>query len=204
MTDLEPAWGALVQDCFEHPQSSAALGRFFEAVAPYLRAALTSRYYGDPSLIEDALQSAFLKFMVIFRETPRRSLNIGYFVVVTWNSLMDELRRRKGHLAIDELAESELPNMPAPAAQELDHRLSLLQHAMTRLDSRCQFILQSYYLNEVDPKKLAEWLKISPDSVHMAIKRCRDRLRIEVKDLTSSIAEAMTSKPKEHPTQTVK
>jgi len=204
LTDLEPAWDALIQDCFEHSQSTAALGRFFEAALPYLRAALTSRYYGDPTLVEDALQSAFLKFMSIFRETPKRPLNLGYFVVIAWNTLLDELRRRKGHLAIDELAESELPSIPAPSRQESNLRLSLIQHAITLLHPRCRFIIESYYINEVDPKELAAWLNVAPDSVHMAVKRCRDRLRTVVQQLSSEVSAEIVSQPGQHPTQAIK
>jgi RNA polymerase sigma factor (sigma-70 family) len=194
LTDLEPAWGTLIHDCFEHPQSKATLARFFEAIIPYLRAALTSYHYGDPTLVEDAIQSAFVKFMKMFRESPRRPLRIGYFVVIARNCLIDELRGRKGHLSIDDLAESELAAAKVPALRDPDHRLTLIQHAMARLDSRCQFILESYYVNEMDSKDLAEMLNVSPDSVHMAIKRCRDRLRMAIADLTRSLSETMASK----------
>jgi DNA-directed RNA polymerase specialized sigma24 family protein len=63
----------------------------------------------------------------------------------------------------------------------------LLQHAVTLLDPRCQFIIESYYIDEVDSGRIARWLKIGPDSVHMAIKRCRDRLRTVLADLTTGV-----------------
>jgi RNA polymerase sigma factor (sigma-70 family) len=182
---LEPDWDALIQDCFEHPRSHAILGRFFEAILPYLRAALSARSIGDRSLIEDALQSAFVKYMDIFQKGPIRRVNLGYFVVVAKNGLIDELRRRKGHLAIDDVAESELPSVSASTTDENSDRILLIQHAMAQLDSRCQFILESYYIDEVDAIRLAGWLKIAPDSVHVAIKRCRDRLKTAVAKLTA-------------------
>jgi RNA polymerase sigma factor (sigma-70 family) len=197
LKDLEPNWDALIQDCFEHPRSLASQGRFFEAILPYLRAALTSRYFGDRSLIEDALQSAFVKYMEIFQKMPKRRLNIGYFVVVAKNCLIDELRRRKGHLAIDDVAEDELPSVPATTMDDQDGRMLLIQHAMMQLDPRCQFILESYYINEVDARKLAEWLKIAPDSVHAAVKRCRDRLKAAVTDLTAPNSRVPVSQTKE-------
>jgi RNA polymerase sigma-70 factor (ECF subfamily) len=196
LKDPEPDWIALIQDCFEHPRSHAILGRFFNAILPYVRAALTSRYSGDLSVIEDALQSAVVKYMGIFQRTPKRRLNLGYFIVVAKNSLIDELRRRKGHLPIDDVAESELPSVPATTTDELDGRMLLVQHALMQLDSRCQFILESYYIDEVNAQKLAEWLNIAPDSVHMAIKRCRDRLRAAVRDLTAPTSQLSVSKIK--------
>jgi RNA polymerase sigma-70 factor, ECF subfamily len=188
LTELEPDWNRLIDDCFEHPRRHETLNRFFSAIVPYLRAALTSRYSGDPSLVDDALQSASLKYLKIFQETPKRPLSVGYFIVVARNCLIDELRRRKGHLPIDEVAETDLPSVPATTADERDDRMLLVQHAMMQLDSRCQFILESYYIDEVDGGKLAEWLNIGPDSVHMAIKRCRDRLRKALADLTAQLA----------------
>ncbi len=179
MPDPEPKWDALIRDCFRHPNDEATLARFFGAILPFLSAALLATYSRDQEIVKDALQSAFTKYIEIFRKGRGKSqeLVVGYFVVVAKNCLIDELRRRKGHVPIDEVAESELPAFSAPDDDERASRMLLLQYGMMRLDSRCQFILESYYIDEVDAASLANWLRIAPDSVHMAIKRCRDRLR---------------------------
>jgi RNA polymerase sigma factor (sigma-70 family) len=178
LREAEPNWDALIRECFRHPKDEAALGGFFEALLPYLTAALLGTYTGDREIVRDALQSAFLKYINIFRRKgENRDLAIGYFVVVAKNSLIDELRRRKGEIPIDEVAETELPFVQAVGEDDREARMMLLQYAMLQLDPRCQFVLESYYIDEMGAAKLAERLSVAPDSVHMVIKRCRDRLR---------------------------
>ena len=179
MRESEPDWPALIAACYAHPHSDDHVGRFFEALTPYLRAALASRATSDPTLIDDALQATFLKSLKLFAQTPSTPVGVGYFVVVARNCLIDELRRRRGHLRIDEIAEADLPQT-AGAGAESDDRMLLIQYALTRMEPRCRFILERYYIDEVESRLLATWLQIGADSVHVAIKRCRDRLRLEL------------------------
>lgn len=177
MKTAESHWDGLIRDCFLHPRDERPLTRFFDEFSPYLRAILVSTFSRDLSIVEDALQSAFVKFLIIFRSEQKVPLHIGYFVVIAKNCLIDELRRRKGYVSLDEVAETELPNIPAPEMNAPEIRMMLLQNALLQMDARCRFILESYYVNEVDAHTLATELRISPDSVYMAIKRCRDKLR---------------------------
>jgi RNA polymerase sigma factor (sigma-70 family) len=177
LREAEPNWDALISDCFRYPHDDAVLGRFFELLLPYLTAALLATYTRDREIVRDALQSAFLKYINLFRKQENRALAIGYFVVVAKNCLIDELRRRKGEVPIDEVAETELPFAQASGEDDREARMTLLQYAMLQLDPRCQYVLESYYIDEMNSAKLAEWLSVAPDSVHMVIKRCRDRLR---------------------------
>lgn len=176
--EREPDWDALIEDCFKRPDDNSRLTRFFESILPYLRAALTATYSRDAGIVQDALQSAFVKYIEIFRKGKKSAkLRLGYFIVVAKNCLIDELRRQKGQVPIDELAELEIPLERTSDVQEREDRMLFLQYAMTRLDPRCQSILESYYIDEIDAPTLASRLGIADDSVHMAIKRCRDRLR---------------------------
>lgn len=172
----EPNWSALIDACRKHPRDEAVLTPFFETILPYLRAALLSVFSRDVGLVEDALQNACLKYLEIFTEKRDRPLSVGYFFVIARHSLIDELRRRKGHLPIDEVAERDLVAVPS-ANNDSSVKTLLVQHALMQMDSRCQFILQSYYINETDSRTLASQLQVAPDSVHMIIKRCRDRLK---------------------------
>lgn len=184
MQGPEPNWDALIRDCLEHPRDEPTLTRFFQALLPYLSAALLATYSRDHETVQDALQSAFLKYIDIFRKGGKSSPpTLGYFVVVAKNCLIDELRRRKGQIPIDEVAESELPAFTPPDLVDRADRMLLLQSGMMRLDSRCQFILESYYIEEMDSVQLAHSLGIASESVHMTIKRCRDRLRTVLTEL---------------------
>ncbi len=190
MREAEPNWDALIRDCFRHPKDEAALGRFFEALLPYLTAALLATYTGDREIVRDALQSAFLKYINIFRKAESRDLAIGYFVVVAKNCLIDELRRRKGEIPIDEVAETELPSVQASSEDNREARMTLLQYAMLQLDPRCQYVLESYYINEMKTVDLAERLSIAPESVPMITKRCRERLRQILAEPSFGLGEA--------------
>jgi RNA polymerase sigma factor (sigma-70 family) len=185
LRDPEPDWPALIAACYAHPHSDGPLGRFFEALTPYLRAALAVRSISDPTLVDDALQATFLKSLKLFAQTPSPPVGVGYFVVMAKHCLIDELRRRRGHLRIDEIAESDLPQTPGKGP-EPDDRLLLIQYGLARMEPRCRFVLERYYIDEVDSRALAKQLQVGPDSVHVVIKRCRDRLRLELQKLTEN------------------
>jgi len=200
LRDLEPEWEALIEDCFRHPEDQSRLTRFFQGILPYLRAALAATYSHDPSILQDALQSAFIKYIEIFRKGHKSGkLQLGYFIVVAKNCLIDELRRRKGQVPIDELTDRELPILQREDMNEREDRMLLLQYAMTRLDARCQAILESYYIDETDAATLASWLGLARDSVHMAIKRCRDRLRSILSELTRGVPKATVPPGRQNP-----
>jgi RNA polymerase sigma factor (sigma-70 family) len=189
LREREPDWNSLIEDCFKRPQDNSRLSRFIESLLPYLRAALTATYSQDPTIVQDALQSAFVKYIEIFRKGKKSGkLQLGYFVVIAKNCLIDELRRRKGQIPIDELAQEEIPIHQTADTQNFEDRMVFLQYAMSRLDPRCQSVLESYYIDEIDAARLAGWLDVSGESVHMIIKRCRDRLRSVVAELRTDIA----------------
>lgn len=184
MTSDEPDLNALIDECFEHPADNLTLGRFFSAVLPFLKAALVATYPRDLGIVEDAIQSSLIKYLDIFRRGRKRDshgreikVTEAYFLVVARNCLIDELRRRKGRVALDEIREAEYTSIVDEHAPDGEGRMLVLNHAMLQLDRRCQYILDRYYIQELDSRTLAAKLGISPESVHMAIKRCRDRLR---------------------------
>jgi RNA polymerase sigma factor (sigma-70 family) len=191
LREREPDWDALIEGCFKRPRDNSRLTRFFKNILPYLRAALAATYSQDPSIVQDALQSAFVKYIEIFRKGKKPGkLQLGYFIVIAKNCLIDELRRRKGQVPIDEVAEVEVPIQETANVHDREDLMVFLQYAMSRLDARCQSILESYYINEVDAASLASWLGVSGESVHMAIKRCRDRLKSVVSELRTDIPRA--------------
>jgi RNA polymerase sigma factor (sigma-70 family) len=174
-----PQWDSLVEDCYRHPDDPSVTGALFEQLRPLLLASLAGVYPGDVAIAEDAVQNTLLKLLAMFQKGPPRKLSEGFFVVAARNSLLDELRRRKGHVAFDELV-SEAPASLETDADEkavFELRLQEVQAGMARLDARCRFLLDRYYLGEVDSSALARTLGVAPDSIHMVLKRCRDRLR---------------------------
>jgi RNA polymerase sigma factor (sigma-70 family) len=173
-SDLE----AIINRCFSDP-SEAPLTALDVVLRPHLLAVLTAMYPRDPTLAEDAYQSAFIKFIKIFRKGPRSGIFYpAYFVAVAKNCLIDEIRRGGKHVPLDEVFDEHLA---LPEDERTEARVVILQ-ALTKLDRRCEFILERYYIMEMDSRDLARQLGVTAESVHMAVKRCRDRLRAILSD----------------------
>jgi RNA polymerase sigma factor (sigma-70 family) len=165
---------ALIEACYEHPDDLDVLTRFDHAFRPYMVIVLAAL---DADNAEDAYQAAFEKYIKIFRAGRKPSRNrIGYFVAVAKNCLIDERRRQREIPVVDELLETLGSIRSQDETERVDDRIALLE-AMSRLDRRCQFVLESYYIREMPTRLLAIRLAISEPSVHMAVKRCRDQVR---------------------------
>jgi RNA polymerase sigma factor (sigma-70 family) len=172
-------WDTLVQECYQHPDDPETTGALFKHLRPLLLATLVGVYPGDVAVAEDAAHNAILKLLAMFKKGPPRKLTEGFFVVTARNSLLDELRRRKGQIAFDELVREETTSVETTTYEEeaFELRLRAVQAGIARLDPRCRFLLERYYIGEVESSVLAQTLRLAPDSIHMALKRCRDRLR---------------------------
>ena len=175
MTRTHTDFEAMIRDCFQSPEDVDALTRFEAAFRPYLMAVLR-KYYPDPCLAEDVYQSAFIKFIDLFRSGQRpRTHYEAYFVTIAKHCLVDELRRQRRSVPISKVCEEEITQAAANTIELTELRL-FVHEAMNRLDRRSQFILETYYLRGMPAAELAQYLRIQPDSVHMAIKRCRAQL----------------------------
>ncbi len=174
MTPKREDFDALVLECFRHPEDREVLERFDSDFRPFLLAILVAMYPTDPTLAEDAYQDAFVKFIGIFRGGQKPGIRYpGYFVATAKHLLIDELRQRKGLVSTDELFDIAI----APDQfSEGEARIALLQ-SMMKLDRRCQFLLEGYYIRSMESAEIARRLRIQVQSVGMAIKRCRDTLK---------------------------
>lgn len=163
---------ARIRACFESPDDLGVLTTFDQAFRPLMMAILASL---DKDEAEDAYQSAFVKYIQIFRSGQVPSNPEAYFVAIAKNCLIDAKRKAKRVLLIDrDLNDVGHRGSDDPTAAS-DERMALLG-AIAQLDRRCQFIIEAYYVRELPSPELASRLGIAPESVHMAIKRCRDRL----------------------------
>ena len=87
MTSAEPDFEALIEACFQHPYDEQVYQRFYTEFRPYLTAVLVSMSSGGSSLastlVQDALQSAFFKFVQVFRTGQRPQVSsVSYFVAL--------------------------------------------------------------------------------------------------------------------------
>jgi len=137
--------------------------------------AILASMHHDPSILEDTYQSAFVKFLQLFRAGPKPGIEYeAYFVAVLKNCLLDELRRGRRTIPIDEVFETALPHVDE--SETLEVRVSILL-AIMHLDQRCRYAIEGFYMRQLDVKRLAEDLKVDPGSIYMTLKRCRDQLK---------------------------
>ena len=177
MAIIKPDFEALIHDCFAHPENSEMLTHFNTAFRPHLLATLTPLTRSDPSLAEDACQTALIKFLELFRAGAQPDIDyVPYFIAIARNSLLDELRLKRRHLLVDDIFE-ELIQLPRPdERRRAEIKIALLQ-AMLQLKPRCKFALESYYLMEMPTEEVARRLKVKPRSLYTTLDRCRKELR---------------------------
>jgi RNA polymerase sigma factor (sigma-70 family) len=166
---------SLLRDCLlSHDER--ALDTFFSKVRPYLAALLIASFPHDVGIVEDALHSAVVKFLKILRRRDPGSIrSVNYFVVIAKNCLVDELRRRKGSIRLDELTQLELLSKDE-GPQRTEAQVIVLA-AMLQLDKRTRFVLQSYYIEERPSKEIADHLGVAHESIYTILKRSRDYFR---------------------------
>lgn len=165
-----------IEMCFSDPQNESHLRRFDELFRPRVMAILVSLYRKDPAFVEDAYQSAFIKYIEIFGKGKKPGVVYdAYFVAIAKNSLLDELRRNAKEVSLEEiLALPTSTRWSEPSEQEAG--IAFFQ-ALASLDRRCQFLIESFYVNGMSPEELAKRLKIQSQSVPVLLSRCREALR---------------------------
>lgn len=66
MSDNTAAVRRAIELCFSDPQNESHLRGFDDLFRPLVMAILVSLYRKDPAFVEDAYQSAFIKYIEIF------------------------------------------------------------------------------------------------------------------------------------------
>jgi RNA polymerase sigma factor (sigma-70 family) len=62
--------------------------------------------------------------------------------------------------------------------------------ALASLDRRCQFLIESFYVNGMSPEELAKRLKIENQSVQVLLSRCREALRNRLEKWPAAVIKA--------------
>src|SRR5690349_24424487 len=104
MSAVPPRIAELIEACYAAPSSERAMTALDADLRPHLMAILASRTSRDPSVCEEAYQNAFYRYILLFRRGQRPARNVeAYFVAIAVNCLMDELRKERGFLPIDDV-----------------------------------------------------------------------------------------------------
>lgn len=167
----------LIRVCFENPTDEDTLTSFYDGFRPYVLAILISLGREGASLSEDAYQSAFLKYMSIFVAGKDRRIDyVPYFVAIAKHGLIDEQRRQRRHVPIDDLLEGDVAGLGPDETLRRDARLALLE-AIPRLGHKCHAVLERYYVAGIGVAELAGFLGIAENSVYVVLQRCREELK---------------------------
>ena len=171
---------AAIDLCFRDPQNEAHLRTFDALFRPRVMAILVSVYRKDPAFAEDAYQSALIKYISIFREGKKGGiLYDAYFVAIAKNSLLDELRKSAKHVSLDDILG--MPVMPRPSGlYEAEVGVAFFE-ALSKLERRCQFLIEGAFINGMSHQELAKRLKVQVQSVPVLLSRCREVLRSHLK-----------------------
>jgi RNA polymerase sigma factor (sigma-70 family) len=110
-------------------------------------ATLISSFPDDITIIEDALQDAYLKFFLLVRAGSSRIRSLNYLVVIARNCLVDELRKRRGRISFDEITRNDVERVSDYDNHHIENQIIIIA-AMTKLDNRTRYILESYYLQD--------------------------------------------------------
>lgn len=180
MSDNTAAVRRAIELCFSAPQNESHLRRFDELFRPLVMAILVSLYRKDPAFVEDAYQSAFIKYIEIFSNGKKNGVVYdAYFVAIAKNSLLDELRRNAKEVPLDEILALPTPTRWSELSEQ-EAGIAFFQ-ALSRLDRRCQFLIEGFYVNGMSQAELAKRLKIQVQSVPVLTSRCREALKNRLK-----------------------
>lgn len=176
MTENAIALRAAIETCFKAPYDEANLRIFDELFRPRVMAILVALYRKDTAFAEDAYQSSLIKYIEVFRAGKKPEiLYESYFVAIAKNSLLDELRKTAKHVSLEEILE--LPASPDRSRLDETETGIAFFEALSRLDRRCQFLIESFYINGMSQEELAKRLKIQVQSVPVALSRCKEALK---------------------------
>jgi RNA polymerase sigma factor (sigma-70 family) len=176
LSDIARQLAEIFDLCFADPSNETSLRGFDDVFRPRVIAVLVSLYRKDRSFIEDAYQSAFVKYLEIFRDGRRPGIAYdSYFVAIAKNALIDELRRHQKEVGLDVFLSSQGGYEPSEIGAA-EAGVAFFE-ALGKLDRRCQFIIESHLVNGIPAEDIAKSLKVQPQSIPALLSRCREMLR---------------------------
>jgi RNA polymerase sigma factor (sigma-70 family) len=162
-----------IENCFHNPDEQN-LRDLDEVLRPRIYAILVSLYRRSTDYVQDAYQSAFIKYLQLFQKGKNPQIDYeAYFVAVAKNCLLDELRKQRKSVPLDELEDELVAHYGM--AEQIEAGVMLFQ-GLSLLERRCQFLLEAHYVNSMSNSEIAKRLSIDPQSVPVLVSRCKERL----------------------------
>jgi RNA polymerase sigma factor (sigma-70 family) len=183
---------ALFEICNSTPTDSN-LEVLFERSRPFVASMLISSFPEDLSIVEDALQDAYLKIFILLKGRRSQIRSVNYLIVIAKNCLVDELRKRRGRIHLDELTHNDLLQLSDSVDRHIENQIIIIA-AMRRLDQRTRYVLDSYYLQGRPSEDIARELGIGRESIYTILKRSREYFRSVVAGKSPGFPEVLQSK----------
>jgi RNA polymerase sigma-70 factor, ECF subfamily len=143
-----------------------------------------ARRVGNPSDAEDLVAKVFHRIVEhLQRFDPARASVQGWALGIARNAVIDHLRTRREHAAIDEVAELALLVEPAALPGELDERTVTLRGLVAALPATTREMFAMHFADGLGYREIGEACGVSEAAVKQrmarALRELRERARVE-------------------------
>ncbi|WP_461811512.1 RNA polymerase sigma factor [Faecalimonas sp.] len=141
------------------------------------------RYY---SLIEDCIQDAFIKTITHYKEFKGYQNKTGWIARVASNRLKEEIRKEQNHQKVISAHIEDMGQSMAFSINEIEKKIDTNENRdeilriYRMLSERERRVFVSFFLEEKRIKEVAADSNLSLNSVRAAIKRIRNKARLEI------------------------
>lgn len=143
------------------------------AVSAFVHAML-----GDRSERDDVLQEVAIAVLEAFPKYDRTRPFTPWAIGIARNLVLASARgARRRPVALDPAAADALASAVADVAEGERARIVHLAECMRRLDGRAREICELRYRGDMKPARIAEVLRLQPNTVSKALQRMREQLR---------------------------
>jgi RNA polymerase sigma factor (sigma-70 family) len=151
---------------------------FHRAYGPSVFRQLLALTRGDHDLAKEALQRTYLRVAKHVRPCEVEPMFKTWLRTVARSALLDCWRRRRSFTELLFRKGQEPAELSDPSRD--DRLMTVLDHALARLDDADRALLEGKYFTGVDVRTLAEQLAITPKAVESRLTRAREALRREL------------------------
>lgn len=143
------------------------------AVSAFVHAML-----GDRSERDDVLQEVAMAVLESFDQYDQSRPFTPWAIGIARNVVLASVRRaRRRPPALDPAAADALAGAVAEVSADERVRLAHLAECLRRLDARAREICELRYRGDLKPARIADMLRLQPNTVSKALQRAREQLR---------------------------
>jgi len=169
-----------IEECFRLRGDAPSIMRFDRAMQGLIKTYLMTIADSDGDLVDDVYQDVREKCIKMFRrgKSAGREFRPAYFVAMARNLFIDEMRRPKRIVLIDELFAEMIPGPGGGSPSSEDDRIDL-QLALLQLDPESRYVIEKRYFEGWSNEQIARFLpgKVKSSAIPMKLLRARRKLK---------------------------